>query len=754
MLNYLHITYDAILEFTSGRTFQSAEFADGALLCRYLKGDFSFNAHFTNVLVKKSDYGVILFTEKVDRKRGICFDFGSFDVSGLTDDVVITIFQKTLKYSVKYYENLPLARHEKQIPGTSLALVYPYPFVASKEVDKVSIDRNSSKLARKDVNFLTAYYFGHKEDVAFSPSNLNKAYEDLKGITPEELKSKSLVQAEMPLEVVSLDSLDLSIDASIGFAQWMRLLTEKQKDFINSDVSGPERLEGAAGTGKTLSMILRCIRILRDHEESNSRYRIIFVTHSSATKERICNIFRINWPDFDKHLERDDFAIESPTSINVTTLQEWSARHLGTNSIYDDNYIDKDASYSKDIQLLYIEQAFDTMMRPEEWKGYEQILSSEFKEYLRITPKEILLEMLQREVAVTIKGRAKEDFDRYKEIKRSRYSIPIVREADRNFIFQIFNLYQESLIKVGQYDSDDIILSAMGQIDTPIWRRRRITEGYDACFIDETHLFNLNELSLFHFINKPSCASYIVFAVDKSQAVGEWNVDRDELFEQLNFSKKSEKFETVFRSSHEITCLAFSILSSGATLFTEFENPLESSTSNFTRAEEAKCDSPRYQMLVSEEQMIETAFKTVDGYIKKHSISKSNVLIVCTSPSLLHELKKYADSQNKYYEILKSRSDSTSIRRAKDSHKYLFSDIDCVGGLEFDAVVIIGVDGLRVPPTLTGDALHYMRYAWHNRMYVAVTRAKYFVSMFGVKSHGPSSILESAIGNGYVEFSE
>ena len=76
-----------------------------------------------------------------------------------------------------------------------------------------------------------------------------------------------------------------------------------------------------------------------------------------------------------------------------------------------------------------------------------------------------------------------------------------------------------------------------------------------------------------------------------------------------------------------------------------------------------------------------------------------------------------------------------------------------MGGLEFDAVVIIGVDALRVPPTNNkNDAYYYMRYAWHNRMYVAVTRAKYAIYMLGVKSHGPSVVIESALYDDFIEY--
>ena len=238
--------------------------------------------------------------------------------------------------------------------------------------------------------------------------------------------------------------------------------------------------------------------------------------------------------------------------------------------------------------------------------------------------------------------------------------------------------------------------------------------------------------------------------------MGEWNIDEEELMEQFDIKKedeKSEKFSTVFRSSHDITCLAFSILSSGATLFTNFENPLLYSTSNFTREEDAKCEQPLYKMVVDVPQMVAESFDWVDGYVKKHHSHKANVLITCTSDALMYELKKYADQTNRNYEVLESRSDSKTIRKAKDAHRYLLGGIDYVGGLEFDAVVIVGVDGQRVPPSReSSDAYHYMRYAWHNRLYVAVTRAKYAICLLGIKSSGPSVVVESAIGEEYLDY--
>lgn len=71
-------------------------------------------------------------------------------------------------------------------------------------------------------------------------------------------------------------------------------------------------------------------------------------------------------------------------------------------------------------------------------------------------------------------------------------------------IFSIYNKYQEKLIALNLFDSDDITLSALKETSTPIWKRRRMTAGFDIMYIDETHLFNINELSLFHNLLNPT----------------------------------------------------------------------------------------------------------------------------------------------------------------------------------------------------------------------------------------------------------
>lgn len=756
MLRYIHITYDAVMAFASGRTFQSAEFEEGAKIAQLFKHKVCGGWNNAQIMLHEAKNGIFFFTSSIKKNQGVCFDMQSFDISELSEDKIISIFQKVMKYCIRYFNQLPLTNYEKHIPNTKVALIYPFPFLAAKDVEKIQIDRNSSKKNRKGLDFLCVYYFG-REEKTVNFSSLNKASDELKDISTVSVQSQN-ANVKVELSVASLETPDLSIDSRIGFAQWMNYLTETQKSFIEKGVTGPERLEGAAGTGKTLSMVLRCIYVLRSKIQSTEEYHIIFITHSLATKERIEDIFISNWPDFDNYKENPES--QKKQSILITTLQEWSVAHLGINSIHEDEYIDKDAASSKEWQIMYIEQAYEKERKDErEWRSYEPILSDSFKNFLSSTPHNNLLEMLQMEVAVMIKGRAHQNYEVYCKMTRPKYSMPLENEGDFNFMFRVYNNYQAILMRMNQYDSDDIILSAYGQISTPIWARRRISEGYDVTFIDETHLFNLNELTLFHYINKPETQNNIIFAIDRSQAVGEWTIENDEIHKSLPIvAKESERsFSTVFRSSPDITSLAFNILSSGATLFTNFENPLEYASFNFTCEEEEKAIVPTYKMYSDDAQMIESAYSWIDAYVKsKKTSSRANVIMLFSDHDLLLQATNYAKSKHKPFEILQSRSDAQAIKKAHEGSKYLLGGVDFAGGLEFDAVIILGVDGQRVPPATNEREISYQfaSYAWHNRMYVAVTRAKYAVVIMGVKSYGVSPILSNAIKRECLKFEE
>lgn len=764
-MTYIFITYEAVVLFASDRFLQSYENDASDKLCNILRLTSDDWSH-SRILLHKCKKGLVFFTKDSSYTRGILFDLTTFKGFSNQQDnrTIINIFQKTIKYGIRYFEKLPLASCDRELPDKGVTVIYPNPFVANHDVLKIVLDRNTSRLQKKDFDYLTVFDYATTERNKVSFTSLNKAYDEIRSLNFSNLAASYTPQKThvRGFNSVELKHKELTIDMHVGFETWIEhYLTDVQRNFVCSNIDGPERLEGAAGTGKTLCLILRCIYLLKQHVSEDTEFHVIFFTHSLSTKERIISVFKSNWELYDL-CEENHENNKAKQSIKVTTLQEWSAEHLGTNSIAESEYLDKDAANSKLLQIYYIEEAY-RKIKEELWDGtFEFLCSERFKNFIQYNSEENILDLLRQEIAVLIKGRASGDFDKYKQIVRPKYSLPLIEEADFKFVFLVFNKYQEALEKVGQYDSDDITLSALGQVRTPIWNRRRIRDGYDVCVIDETHLFNINELSVFHFVNKPldiankSSINKIIFAIDKSQATGDWGVDDISINNALKYGEEvqNKQFNTVFRSSPDIVNLAYNILSSGVAMFTTFENPLSYSSFDFVKEEEEKAIPPSYSLELNDKMAIEKGIAWAENYCSEKRVSKNNVLIIGTTDELVKQIEEYMSLLHKPFESLQSRSDERAMKKAQEGNKFIVSQIDYVGGLEFDAVIIIGVDDGRVPPSknANSDAYHVISYAWHSKMYVAVTRAKYTVRMFGDISRGPSTLLYSSIYGKIVEY--
>lgn len=197
--------------------------------------------------------------------------------------------------------------------------------------------------------------------------------------------------------------------------------------------------------------------------------------------------------------------------------------------------------------------------------------------------------------------------------------------------------------------------------------------------------------------------------------------------------------------------LAFTITSSGANLFTNFEDPLLRAHSNMSFEEEKKASPPFYNECSSDEAMIERAFEVADVMRQQMSTSRGEIAIIASTEELFSQLERYATDHGKPVEALKQRGDDELTKRAKSTSRFVLSLPDYVGGLEFDGVVLLGIDHGRVPPlqdSHRAESRAYMTFAAHNKLYVAISRARYRVAILGTKERGPSSILAAAFASG------
>ena len=761
MVRFIAVDKPAAEEIVSDRFMQSVDYENGRTLASLLQNTMLDVRVGPRLRISRLADGLFLVGVPGSSPDYVVFDLhtsGLFSGTHPPADSLL-YFQKVLRFAIKTWGNLRLSISERPLVGSTKVVVFPYP-ISQHTSFRISIElapdhKRQVKRAAQGRSMLvyrsgTDEGGGPQEEVQLTSfRKFLEATRLLKPVLPEPgSPSTSKITA---LKVTSLDAPPSHlINPFQGFDRWLELLTDSQKSFVLSELLAPHRIEGPAGTGKTLCLVLKAINELRTAAQDGREDRALFITHSEATRRTIQQLVETN--------DSGDFVVadvQRLQHLKLATLQQLCGELL-QREIHESEFLDRDAMESKQLQVLYVDEALSSAMK-DDYPTHQHFLSPHFESFLTTTERWLVAEMVQHEISVVIKGRADEQLENYRKLPRLKYGLPTETSRDRGFVWGVFRRYQAQLQASAQFDTDDIVLTTIGQLDTPIWRRRRGREGYDSIYIDETHLFNINELSLFHYLSKSSARFPIAYSVDRSQAVGDrgWT---DELFENTlspdpDSREKAARTEVrgIFRCSPEIVNLAFSVTSAGATLFTNFDDPLKLASSMFTAEEERKCSPPVFITCSTDDEMVTEAFRQAERLIKELGVSRSDVALVAFSDELFRKSQAYATAHNKPVELLKQRGDLELVQRAQASKRFVLSSPEYVGGLDFDGVILIGVDDGRVPPSRTldsTDSANFLSYASHNRLYVAITRARYCVEILVSKDRGPSPLLRSAIESG------
>lgn len=758
-MTFLAIRRDAAEDIIAERVLQSTDFPEGNQLALHLRSGLIDDVG-PRVSTSKTKHGIVAYGREAAERRYVVFDLDQSHIfSNTTNDQAILYLQRVLRFAIKFWDKGVLTPAEKVLSATTAA-VFPYP-LSQKTGVRITLDLNPDveRLAKRERSgrYLLVYKIGTDQgegpQETASVTTFRKFLDDLEGLGPKlEASPGELPPAwETNFSSTSLEPLASKVDIHQGYETWLRLLTTDQKKFILSPLLHPVRIDGPAGTGKTASLSLAAIHSMRQAASKDRECQAIFITHSEASRRSISTVLEA--------MGGDEFMLEQPSirRLRVETLQGYCSGLL-RQEISETEFVDTDAYDAKQLQLMYVDEALRQVR--DEFASYARFMSPEFKTYMEGEEDEFKIPLIQHEISVVIKGRAKENLDTYKKIPPIPSGLPVSSEGDKAFVWRVYERYREQLVAGGQFDTDDVVLSALSQLSTPIWRRRRQRDGFDAIFVDETHLFNMNELSIFHHLTRSEKSFPIAFAVDRSQAIGDrgWADDIDVASLMPSPEERSSSstinVKGIFRCSPDIVNLAFSITSSGASLFTNFQDPMTLAHSNMTFEEEKKAKRPYYVDYSTDAAMVGAALSAAEEMRVSMGGTKGDVAIVVFDESLFHDLERRSIEENRPVEILKRRGDPDVVRRAKSAGRFVLSLPDYVGGLEFDGVVLVGVDDGRVPPSLNSQYSQseaYLTFAAHNKLYVAVTRARYQVAILGVQARGPSAILKSALDAGALE---
>lgn len=761
-MKYLLFDKSAIVSYVADTQLQSIEYSDGRKLVDHVCGELCSEI-FHNTIIEYSKDGVMFVgmnRAKDDAGKGVrifCIDLTQCNILSEKNNParLLTLIQKTFRLVLKIWDRRPFSISER-VSG-SKSILFPF---SQPDHNRIVIERSNNilRLTNRGIDFPLLAYKYNAEDPSLAGDDidttiLKKAGEGyagsyrtiLKKYEPADLPGAE--QKEKALETVESNPVQERSDfIFLGIDRQYQMLTDTQRAIVDFNQFGvPLRIEGAAGTGKTISMIMRAYKILSEKEKEGKPFRIAFLAHSESTSSRNLGVFSL-YENSNRFL---DGCHEQ--TIRFETLLSFCKSFA---RVSDNMLLESDALESKNYQLMLIQDVVERATETKKIKTYSPIISQEIRELFDSdkTQPQALMNMLQHEFSVQIKGRTDCSIDGYYEIPSIPNGVPCSTKADKELIFSLFLDYQKELLESGSYDVDDVTIEALSRLNAPIWRRERNTAGYDYIFADEMHLFNINEQSVFHFLTKDPAIKEIpiCFALDYAQSIGDrGNTSSDYISKEAFGIAESKKLKTVFRNSRPITELCAAIAASGTLMFgSSFANPYDIPQYGFTNMEEEKSITPKLIMCDNDDLILDTLDSVISEYIKDLHCKLCDIAIVSFDEKWLSSegIKLLEERLGKKLNVL-DRSDT------KDDNAIVISSPYAINGLEFQGIILVGVDEGRVPQTSgTSDiSKHYIMYSAYNMLYLSISRAKYRVVMLGSKLNGISSCLEHAISNKYLD---
>lgn len=761
-MKYLLFDQSAISTYIADTKLQSVEYHDGRRFIQHICGELQ-SEQFHNTVIDYCTNGIqFVGLKKIQDNtqkgtRIFCIDLEQCNILSERENParLLTLIQKTLRLALKIWDRQPFSLSERYYRSKSILFPFPQP-----DHSRIVIERSNAilRLTHRGIDYpLLAYKYNAEdpsqaEDVV-NTSVLREAGE-VYASTHHLLISKhtssqpqgSSVHTQA-LEMVESTSLEERSDFIYwGIDKQYEMLTDSQRAIVDyGSLDSPLRIEGAAGTGKTISMIMRAYKLLKQKESEGKPFKIAFFAHSESTSVRNKELF--SYYDNCAHFLDPN----SPQSIHFETLLSFCSRFA---RIADSMLLETDALESKNYQLMLIHDAVQEAISSKRLKTYCPIISQGVKDLFceEKTHRQVLYNMLQHEFSVQIKGRTDCTIEKYYDIKSIENGIPCTIKADKEFVFSIFLDYQKGLQNYNTFDVDDVTMEALSRLNAPIWRRERITEGFDYIFADEMHLFNINEQSVFHFLTKTPTIKEIpiCFALDYAQAIGDQgDVSADYISGNAFGATESKNLQTVFRSSPQIAELCASIAASGTLMFgANFSNPYNNPQYCFTSSDEEKSERPKLLMYDNDDRLIDNLSQIVSKYVKTLQCRLCDIAIISFDEKWLSEegVALLEEKTGKQFNVLDKGDEH-------DSTKLTLSSPYSINGLEFQGVILIGVDEGRVPQTFgTSDiSKHFIMYSAYNMLYLAVSRARFIVTIMGSKLNGVSSCLDHSIDAGYLE---
>jgi superfamily I DNA/RNA helicase len=529
----------------------------------------------------------------------------------------------------------------------------------------------------------------------------------------------------------------------LSYAQWLDTdypLNDAQRRILMSESIDrhPLRILGPGGSGKTLLMQLLVLRKMELANTKGQLCRVLYIVHSNAMRDKVLQRFQI--------LTQGEISTQGrwkESEVLVTTLSEYCRSEL---SLDINSVLDTDADDAKEFQCNQVYESLNAMAS-ENARAVSSsgILSQIFKnpDLVRLFAK-----LVVAEISVAVKGHGLEaDKKKYVESERSLSRLHgILNYSERDFIFEVFKKYHDVIFEqYGVLDPDDIALSLSGRLNTPLWKLRRREAAFDYVFVDEAQLFNENERRVLPYLTRGTL-SHVPIALALDQAQSFYGQSTAGLATIGIKDVSNEKLDSIHRSTNAIIKLAFFIIQRSTDLFgPEFPD--------FTKI--ARSLLPDNHEMASKPSMEKEGnlSSSYGKFVLKRvrDLRKENIrqiAVVCHAGQYWNELERELSESDLPFQVLRERGE----RLQHDQPLVVLCRPPQIGGQEFDAVIIVGLEfGVTPPRDINNEALNAaVEQQVIREMYLSVTRARYRVVFTLSKNASPNLLLNSACQDGLV----
>lgn len=520
------------------------------------------------------------------------------------------------------------------------------------------------------------------------PVSLGAALDKLKSHKIESVQPNNVdtLAAEVDLKAIGSSS----VVSNRNFEDWEKYLTQSQRTALSHPINASIRIVGPAGSGKTLALCMRALKISKDHDVRTKGQKILIATHSWAMAERIDGVISVL---------NGGVPPVGITTFPLLSLLEIHAGHIGqqrTEVIGDDS---SDGRFKSMEIIKHLLISSDRIVR----SGISQWISDGLQATDDSRARLDLILNLYDEISgvLTASGVSPDDPDairQYINSKREDWMPPFVTVADLGFVISIYRGFIQELIDRSSITTDQFVLDSIRVLETFTWRMRKETDGYDYILVDELQLFDPQERSSLELLGRSKRGVPFITAEDPSQGV----------FSALNARPGAAQNELVYLDTvHRFNTEIFNLISY---IYQKF--PLNTLPLKIAKAKENGTAKPHLYTCASDAAAIEQAAALAEEI--SGSSSQSDRICLATLGDIDNRLAENLENRSLLVTKLASFDDVEQLAYSKRS--IVVAPWQFVGGTQFSHVIVVAAE-------ITGPQSQFGKLRELTSVYLSCSRA-------------------------------